>query len=144
MAVVMIGTALNSFAPCTPLVWKLWSNTVAVGKYLVNCLCADCGIQIHVRHWTRPFLPGRVWPRETIPQTSHLWYRANYLSVGDYRLATTLVSAVVPLNELLILSCWMVVNCTYFLLKHGAKQCCLYIPTFCWQTKRHAASPPPP
>ena len=36
--------------------------------------------------------------------------------------ATTLVSAVIPLNELLILSCWMVVNCTYLLLKHGAKQ----------------------
>ena len=39
---------------------------------------------------------------------------------------------------------WMIVTCTYFLLKHGAKQFCLYIPTFCWQTKRHVASPPPP
>jgi len=57
--------ALNSFAPCTPLVWKLWSNTVAVDKYLVNCLRADCTIKIHVRHWTRTFLPGRVWPHET-------------------------------------------------------------------------------
>ena len=37
---------------------------------------------------------------------------------------TTLVSAVMPLDELLILSCWMIVNC--FLLKHGAKQCRLY------------------
>ena len=35
----------------------------------------------------------------------------------------------------------MIVNCTYFLLKHGAKQRCL---TFCWQTKRRVASPPPP
>ena len=39
---------------------------------------------------------------------------------------------------------WMIVNCTYFLLKHGAKQCCLYIPTFCWQTKRHVVIPPTP
>ena len=31
-----------------------------------------------------------------------------------------------------------------FLLKHGAKHCCLYIPTFCWQTKHHVASPLPP
>ena len=26
-------------------------------------------------------------------------------------------------------------------VKHGAKQCRLYIPTFCWQTKCHVASP---
>ena len=38
----------------------------------------------------------------------------------------------------------MVVNCSYFLLKHGAKQCRLYILTFCWQTKCHVASPLPP
>ena len=32
------------------------------------------------------------------------------------------MSAVILLDELLILSCWMIVNCTYFLLKLGAKQ----------------------
>ena len=46
MALVMIGTAVNSFAPCTPTGVKTISNTVAVGKYLVNGLCADCAIQI--------------------------------------------------------------------------------------------------
>ena len=49
------------------------------------------------------------------------------INIGDHRcfwLATTLVSAVIPLDELLILSCWMIVNC--FLLKHDAKQCRLY------------------
>ena len=30
------------------------------------------------------------------------------------------MSAVIPLDELLILSYGMIVNCTYFLLKHGA------------------------
>ena len=40
------------------------------------------------------------------------------------------LSAIIPLDELLILSCWMIVNCTYILLKHSAKQCRLYIPTF--------------
>ena len=34
------------------------------------------------------------------------------------------MSAIIPLDELLILSCWMIVNC--FLLKHGAKQGRLY------------------
>ena len=37
--------------------------------------------------------------------------------IGDHRcfdFATTLVSAVIPLDELPILSCWMIVNCTYF------------------------------
>ena len=55
------------------------------------------------------------------------------------------LSAVIRLDELLILSCWMIVNCTYVLLKHGAKQCRLYIPTFLlrWQSKRHVIAPPP-
>ena len=38
----------------------------------------------------------------------------------------------------------MIVNCTYFLLKHSAKQCRLYQHNFCWQTKHHVASPLPP
>ena len=45
------------------------------------------------------------------------------INIGDHRcfwLATTLMSAVILLDKLLILSCWMIVNC--FLLKHGAKQ----------------------
>ena len=60
---------------------------------------------------------------------------------GDHRcfsLATALVSPIIALDELLILSCWMIVNCTYFLLKHGGKVSSVL--TFCWQTKCHVAS----
>ena len=72
-------------------------------------------------------------PKRHTSDIKQIRYQANYLSVGDHRcfwLATTLVSAVIPLDELLILSCWMVVNCTYFLLKHGAKQCRLFFRHF--------------
>ena len=41
-----------------------------------------------------------------------------------FSLATTLVSAIILLDELLILSCCMIVNC--FILKQGAKQPRLY------------------
>ena len=34
-----------------------------VNSYLINRLHAELAIQVHVRHWTRAFLPGRV--RET-------------------------------------------------------------------------------
>ena len=53
------------------------------------------------------------------------------------------MSAVIPLDELLILSS-LDDRKLYLLSPEARCQCCLYIPTFCWQTKRHVASPPPP
>ena len=51
--------------------------------------------------------------------------------------------AIIPLDELLILSYGMMVNCTYLLLKHGA--CVVYYTDiFGWQTKCHMARSPPP
>ena len=42
------------------------------------------------------------------------------INIGNHRCFDlplyTLVSAVIPFDELTILSCWMIVNCTYFLL----------------------------
>ena len=105
-----------------------------------------------VRNPVRGRLQTFFFPKNVIvtlswnpPQTSHLRYRAKLLVRRRSLLLLTYHYPCVCRNTARWTAHtegWMIVNCTYFLLKHGAKQCRLYIPTFCWQTKRHVARPP--
>ena len=75
------------------------------------CNCNEACSLVKIIYWS---ILKIEYPVTCLPTTAYVY--AQYV----------LLFSVMVVNPDWLLSCWMIINCTYFLLKHGVKQCRLY------------------